>query len=335
MIKKELLQNKKVRAWSLVTVIILFGLYLYWRYEQFYPSTDDAYVQANTIQLSPQVSGPMSALYVENFQTIKKGQLLFNIDPATFTVVVDRSKAQLDLNKQNVDALMSAVKVAEALVLQRKSELNLAQQNYTRTIALVKRGHAPLSEGDRVTSVLSVSEAALAVARDELLRAKSELGDIGKQNAQIRLAEANLASANLDLGYTQVFSPADGYVVGLSARVGATVSKSVPLFTIIDSSQWWVDAHFKETQLGRIQPGQPATIVVDIYPHHTFKGVVVSLSRGSGAAFSIFPPENATGNWVKITQRFTVKVRIIDPNPKFPLRIGASSTVTIDTTKKL
>jgi membrane fusion protein (multidrug efflux system) len=129
-----------------------------------------------------------------------------------------------------------------------------------------------------------------------------------------------------------VYAPANGRVSEIEIRPGTVVTKDIPLFALVENRGWWVEANFKETDLVRIRPGQPATIAMDMYPGKTFQGTVSQLSPASGIAFSLLPPENATGNWVKITQRFPVKVTIKAPPDDRPLRIGASSTVTIDTT---
>ena len=150
-------------------------------------------------------------------------------------------------------------------------------------------------------------------------------------SASVGLAKANLAEAELNLGYTQVTAPANGTVTELSLRQGNIVTANQPLFVIVGEAKYWVDANFKETELAHIRPGQNAKVYVDMYPHHTFQGVVESISSGSGAAFSLLPPENASGNWVKVTQRVTVRIHILDPDPHFPLRVGTTATVSINT----
>lgn len=185
--------------------------------------------------------------------------------------------------------------------------LDNAQSTYTetqkssaRTLTLVQKRLLPPASGDQATN-------------------------------NLQMAKNNLDKAKLDLTYTTIRAPEDGYVVKLDLRPGATVMAYQPIFSLIGSQYWWAEANFKETQLERIKPGQKATIKVDIYPGHPFKGVVDNVSRGSGASFSLLPAENATGNWVKVTARFPVRVNILKPDPNFPLRVGASAVVTIDT----
>jgi len=326
------IHSKKAKQTGAIVAFFLLVIFAAYLNSVRYPSTDDAYIQANVIQISPQVSGPIAKLYVENYESVKKGQPLLDIDPAPFIVAVKKAKAQLDYSKQTVAALEETVKSGEAIVTERESELSLAQKDYDRIMVVVKKHLLSQSEGDRVTSRLNVAKATLLSALKQLEQAKAQLGEPGQHNAQIRSAEEELAHAKLDLEHTHITSPANGYVINLSAREGTMLNNGNIAFAVIDSNKWWVDANFKETSLERIRLGQTATIVVDTYPDHDFHGIVEKISRGSGAAFSLFPAENATGNWVKVTQRFTVKIVISDPDPKFPLNVGASSLVTVDTT---
>ncbi|TFV86241.1 HlyD family efflux transporter periplasmic adaptor subunit, partial [Oxalobacteraceae bacterium OM1] len=160
-------------------------------------------------------------------------------------------------------------------------------------------------------------------------QARSALGASGDQNANVQAARAAVAQAELDLQRTHVTAPPQGMVANLSLRPGNTVQPGTPLFAVIASQEYWADANFKETELEDIRPGQQATLQVDMYPDHVFHGVVESVSGGAGTAFSLLPPQNATGNWVKVTQRVPVRVRITDPDPQYPLRIGTTATVEI------
>lgn len=145
------------------------------------------------------------------------------------------------------------------------------------------------------------------------------------------MAKTALAKAELDLSYTRVVAPKNGKIANLTLRQGSMVEAGAPLFALVETDEWWVKANFKETELARIHRGQPASIELDMYPGHSFHGEVQSINPASGTAFSLLPPENATGNWVKVTQRFPVKVMIKNPDAAHPLRVGASSQVVIDT----
>lgn len=266
--------KKKLKIILTIIAASLFSIaaFLYWRYLEIYPSTDNAYIQANIINIAPQVAGKVSKLAISNNQPVKQGQLLFVIDPEPYRLAVDKAQAQLDNDQKNAE----------------------------RMLTLASEGRASKAEGDAAKAKLDVSK-------------------------------AELAQALLNLHYTQVIAPADGIITNLSLRQGAVVAAGNPLFALIESSNWWVDANYKETQLKRIKPGQSAKIEIDMYPGKVFQGVVECISHGSGAAFSLLPPENATGNWVKVTQRFTVRIKLLNQDSYHPYRVGASSTVTIDT----
>ena len=314
----------------LASIAFISIIYCYWLYRGFHPSTDDAYVQANVVNIAAQIPGPIATVTVQNHQTVKKGQLLFTIDPTPFQLEVDSAQAQLKLSDQNAAAAESAVQVANANVARLQAELTNTQKNTQRILTLSQHGIMSKASGDNALTQQSVTQASLAAAQNQLKEAQQQLGDIGVQNAQVQAATARLAKARLDLAHTQIFAPADGILVNFSLRPGTMIEAGTPLFTLVENKTWWVDANFKETDLKQLHPGETATIVLDIYPDHTFKGIVQGINAGSGAAFSLLPPENATGNWVKVIQRFPVRVDIQNPDPRYPLRIGASSTVTVN-----
>ncbi|HDU7890466.1 efflux RND transporter periplasmic adaptor subunit [Legionella pneumophila] len=203
-----------------------------------------------------------------------------------------------------------AVEQAEAQYLIDKTNLHHAQTTSIRTRELVRNEVMSRQSGDDVKAKLKSAKAAL------------------------KLSEAKLKEAKLRLSYTHVVAPTSGWVSNLSLRVGNVVSENQPLFAMIDDTTFWVDANFKETELEHIQKNQLATIKIDMYPHKKFNGIVNSISGGSGTAFSLMPPQNATGNWVKVTQRVPVRIQIMQPNSQYPLRLGTSAKVTIDLQSK-
>ena len=321
----------KISLSCIVLIVLIFVGVWYWQYEKYYPNTDDAYVQAHIIQISAQVTGPVNRIGVENNQLVKKGQFLFSIDPAPFQLALNQAKAKLALAKQQMAADEAAVLTAKAVIEERLADEVEAQQNYNRIIVLVRDGRLSQSQGDKVISRLAQTRGALLAAQKQLQQTKAKLGATGLDNAQVKSAMVAVNQAKLNLSYTTITAPAAGVVSQFTLRVGNMVASGLNLFALVENNFWWVNANFKETDLARIKPGQGAAINVDIYPSYTFKGFVQSISRGSGAAFSILPPENATGNWVKVVQRFPVKVVITNLNPRYPLRVGASASVTVDT----
>jgi len=318
--------------WGSAIIAIFIGLFFYWQHEQAFPSTDDAYVQAHVVNIAAQVTGPVDVINIKNNQSVTQGQLLFSIDNRPFKIALASASANLDQIKHNIKANEQTVAIANAALKQRQAQLVLAQKDTKRTFALVKQKLASEAEGDQAESNLKVAESAVIAAQKSLQQAIAQLGNTGPQNAGLRIAQAAVDKATLELSYCIVKAPTDGNVTQFSLRPGSMIEAGQPLFSIIASTTWWVAANYKETDLARIKPSQKATITLDLYPDHTFHGHVDSISFGSGAAFALLPPENATGNWVKVTQRFPVRVDIDDAaNPKYPLRLGASATVAIDT----
>lgn len=282
------LSRKKILWWSGVGLVIVLSIYGIMRYFDNHPSTDDAYVQVGTINIAAQVTGPVANIFVKDHQRVRKGQLLFTIDPAPFQIAVDK---------------------AEANVVAQKAALVLAQQNATRILHLVQIEQASKAAGDETQSNLDSAKAGL------------------------QASQAQLAQAKLDLEHTQVTAASDGVVTQFILRPGNNVVADTTLFIIVIDNDFWIDANFKETQIASIKPGQPVKITLDMFPHHTFHGVVDAVSSASGSVFSLMPPENASGNWVKVTQRFPVKIMIQEQDHVFPLRAGSTASVTIDTTK--
>jgi membrane fusion protein (multidrug efflux system) len=243
---------------------------------------------------------------------------------------VDAAEAQLDLAYQASSQDRAAVAAARALVTQRTAELTNAQANEGRSKELTEQKLISKQTADTVMTEAKTAAAAVTAAQANLEQSLSALGKAGANNATVRSAAARLAQAKLDLSHTKVIAPASGVIANFELRPGSMVQSGVPLFTVIGDSEYWVDANFKETELRRIQPGQKATVIVDMYRDHEFKGEVQSLSGGSGQAFSLLPAQNATGNWVKVTQRVPVRVKVLDPDDKHPLRIGTTATVRVE-----
>lgn len=270
-----------VTAFIIISILFWFGT---WVYGKFYVNTDNAYVNANSIQIAARVTGQVTRLSVVNNQYVKLGQSLFTIDSAPFKVALLKAEAQLS--------------ISEAQFLN-------AQLSATRKNELVKRKYISTQENDNAIANLETTDAAR------------------------KQAHALLQQANLELQWTDVTAPTSGWVTNMSLDVGDMVTANQPLFVLISDKEFWVDANFKETELAEIHPGQNVRVHVDMYPNHIFKGRVLSISGGTGNAYSLLPSQNATGNWVKITQRVPVRILILNPDPKFPLRVGSSASVRV------
>lgn len=315
-----------------VIALLLVGGYFYWQHQKFYPSTDDAYIQAHVINIAPRVNGKVEAVYVQDHQHVKKGQILFAIDPTPYKIALAKAQAAFSSAVLQYKAANMAIKSAHYQVAQYRAQLVDTQAETQRMLTLVKKHYASKSQSDLAIKNLQVAQASLKAAQSNLAEAVQKRGLSGPQNSHLREAAATVAQAKLNLRYTHVLAPAAGYIANFNLRQGDVVTAYQNLFALIEDTLWWAEANYKETQLQRIHPGQTAHIKVDMYPGHVFNGKVASISDGSGASFSLLPPENASGNWVKVTQRFPVKIIITHQNPKYPLRLGSSCTVIINTT---
>lgn len=323
---------RKLVKWGIAAVVLLAAIVagvFYWIQSQHYVTTENAYVNANRIDIAAQVSGPIVAIHVRDQQTVKKGELLVEIDPRPYQIAVDSAQAQLELAYQTTSQESAAVAGARAQVTQRQAELRNAQSNERRVRDLIERKLISQQSAEAMITEAETAQAAVHAADANLQQALSALGEAGKRNATVRAAIARLDQAKLDLEYTRIFAPASGLIANFGLRPGSSVQTGIVLFAIISDEEYWVDANFKETELDQIRSGQRATVRLDMYRDHEFQGVVESVSAGSGTAFSLLPAQNATGNWVKVTQRVPVRVRVVNPDPDYPLRIGTTAKVRV------
>ncbi len=318
--------NRVVIISLLVGLCVCPWYFFFWRP---YVSTDNAYVGANYISVAAQVSGIAMQTKVVNNQHVKAGDLLFSIDPAPYLFEVEKLQAQLDLMGNAVREAAATVDQAEAIVAQRAAELQDVEANTTRTFQLVARQVLPAKDRDDAIARLKSAEQALVAAQAQLHNARIHLGKLGADNEQIRYATAGLEQAKLNLSYTRIYAPFDGQVSNSVLISGQYVQAGMTLFALIADAEFWVDANFKETQLNDMRVGQKASIEVDMYSDKKFTGEVVSISGASGTVFSLLPPQNATGNWVKVTQRVPVRIMVKDLDPGFYLTIGTSASVTV------
>ena len=311
--------------------VLLVAVYAVWNYDRHHPSTDDAVLKANFIWMSAQVTGQISSVSVKPNEFVRAGQTLFQIDPRPFQERLTKAQKQLILVRQQNVANVATVKAAEAQITEQQAALKTAEQYAQRYKKMEKSGAASKLGEITYENSLVTARAKLLELQSDLTKAVAELGADDVQQARIQMAEATVTLAQLELDWATVTAPADGTVTGLTLRAGDYVQAGQQLFPFIESAEWWVQANFKETQIEKIRPGQPASIKIDIYGDKKFHGIVDSVSTGSAAAFSLLPPQNTTGNWVKVTQRIPVRIRLSQPDPDFPYRYGASAEAAIDT----
>jgi len=328
--------NKK--KWLGLVVIFLFAGALVvagvlrWKHAQIFPSTEDAYVAGDIVPVASRIPGTILSLPVEENQPVHEGDVVATLDPRDMDAAVARAEAGLAAARSVVAADRARIAQARAAQEAAESDLDLKRLDLQRFTKLADQDSIPTRLRDQAVTAEQVAEAQVKAARKRLAAAKAALGVTRKR---IAAAEVQLAHARLDRSYCSITSPATGRVSRKTAQVGQVVAAGQPLFAVVplEAERVWIRANFKETQLARIQPGQPVRIHTDVDPDRTYHGVVESLSAGTGAAFSLLPPENATGNWVKIVQRLPVRIAV-DPedNTDRSLRLGLSVHVTVDTT---
>jgi membrane fusion protein (multidrug efflux system) len=315
----------------------------WWTDGRFIETTDDAYVGGNVTSLAPHVSGFIESIAVTDHQFVQAGQLLIRLDPRDYQAALGHAQAVVAGAGAVLESLRAQFTLQQSVIQQSAADLTSrsAQADYTATDAeryrsLANTAAASRQDQQRTTSLEIQARASVLSAGAALQAARQRItvlqAQIAKAEADVALSQADLQTAQLNLGYTEIRSPIDGYVGNRAAQVGAYVVQSGYLLSIIPAHGLWVDANFKEDQVAAIGPGRAATIAVDVLPGHSFRGRVVSLSPGTGAVFSIIPPENATGNFTKIVQRVPVRIILDGDDDKLRLlRPGLSTSVSVDT----
>ncbi len=318
----------------------------WWARGRFIESTDDAYVGGNVTTISPHVAGFVAQIAVEDNQRVAAGGLLIRLDPHDFQAALDHAQAAWQARIAALGNLEAQRTLQQSTIAQAAAEVNARTARAAFT-AIDARRYSMLAEtsaGSRQQAQKSFdtdqeAQAAMASSRAALDAARQQLvvldAEIKEATATLAQAEADVQTAELNLGYTEIRSPIDGYVGNRAAQVGAYVASGAYLISIVPTHGLWVDANFKEDQLARMQPGQPATVVADVLPGHVFHGYVQSLAPGAGQIFSVIPPENATGNFTKIVQRVAVRIAL-DPDDALlnAIRPGLSVTARVDTQRR-
>ena len=344
--------KRKKRRWLLigaaVALVVLVGGGWYgwhwWTVGRYMVSTDDAYTEADSVTVSPQVAGYVAELRVTDNQEVRRGDVLLRIDDSTYRARVDQADAQLAAAKANVDNVGAQIERQQAAIAQAQADLDAAraqltyaQEQSSRYGQLAKSGAGTVQQQQQASSGLEQARAGVGKGEANLQAAQKDLGVLQTQKEQaqaaVRQAEAALDQARIDLGHTVVAAPIDGVVGDRAVQTGALVQPGTKLMTLVPLQDVYVVANFKETQLQRMHRGQPVDLTVDAYPGVTIKGHLDSLAPGSGAEFALLPPENATGNFTKIVQRVPVKILLEkDQDPLLGrLRPGLSVVPTVDT----
>jgi len=335
-VRKTRLQKLRWPLMSLAVIVVIGGGgYLYFIGGRF-QSTDDAYAQAATVSISSNVAGRVSEIVVRDNEFVHRGATLFRLDDAPFRIVVSDAAAHLADTRLQIESLKSTYRQRQVELHAARDTQAYAQQQCDRQTRLLKTGIASQAQFDQAAHALDAARQQVANVQQQIGVALANLGGDPnippERHPLVAQAQAALDRAQLNLSYTVISAPTDGVVAKVEQlQVGDTIAASAPVFALVSTGDVWIEANFKEVQLARMRPGQVATVKIDRYPGRRFSAKVTSVSPSTGSQFSLLPPENATGNWVKVVQRVPVRLQLTQFDAAFPLQAGLSADVTVDT----
>lgn len=321
--------TKRIVMLSVPMILIAVGLF-YWLTSGRTVTTDNAQVVAHVVNVSPEISGRITDVYVTENQPVKKGDLLYRIDPEPFRIALMQAEAALGTSRLQISEMQSGYSSKIADIGAKVSDLDLARENFERQKELLNRGFTTRVRFDEARAQLAAAESQRAVAAADAETAQAMLGRSGNGgHPQVEAAQAAVAKARLDVIRTEVRAPIDG-VAAQTDRLapGAMAMQMLGNVSIVGGGAPWIEANFKETQLAKIHPGQRAEIKIDAIPGRIFKAHVTGIGAGTGSEFSVLPAQNATGNWVKVTQRVPVRLTF-DERPDQAIVSGWSAHVTV------
>ncbi len=309
-------------------ILLAAGLYL-WLTSGGSESTDNAQVKTDIVSVTAQVTGPVIEVGVKNGEHVKKGDVLFKIDPEPFQVALEQAQAQLAAAKLQTQQLKTQAAGTGADITGARANLNIKQNALDRQRQLLDKGFTTRADYEDALNEVRSAQTQLEDAKARAANAQAAIAP-GEQPS-VAQAQAAVDKAKLDLERTTVRAPMAGEIANADRlQVGTQIVSGVGAVSIVHSNSAWVEANFKEKQLTDMRPGQPVTIKIDAYPGAEFKGHVESIGAGTGSEFSLIPAQNANGNWVKVTQRVPVRI-VFDGNPSRPMIAGLSAVVTVDT----
>jgi membrane fusion protein (multidrug efflux system) len=300
-----------------------------------YVSTENAYVKADIVAISPDIDGRVVAVEVADNQRVERGDVLFRIDPEPFRIALDMTEAKVLAVRQDIEGLRAEFHQSEAEIAEARERVRFFEQQAKRQRELEERGIATQARLDEAEMELAAAHQRTTALREKVRTVLARLGGDPASAVELhpdfRGAEAARDMALLDLERAVVRAPIDGIVSRMRLQPGEWVEEGTPAFSIIDPASLWIEANLKETQLEHVLVGQAVRIEVDAYPSFAWTGAVASISPATGAVFALIPPQNATGNWVKVVQRLPVRIAVEAADGQPPLRAGMTVAVAIDT----
>ena len=329
-------RKRKLLLIGLLIVVILAGIGVWGWYEvygRWSESTDDAYVNGNVVEITPQTTGTVVSIGADDGDLVREGQVLVQFDPNDAEVALQSAEANLGKVVRQVRGLYSNVDGIKAQLAAQRAEVKRAQDNYTRRRNLAAGGAISQEELSHAQDDLTSAQNALANIQQQLVTSTALVDDTEvASHPDVKAAAAQVRQAYLSNSRSTLIAPVTGYVAKRTVQLGQRVQPGTALMAVIPLDQLWIDANFKETQLGKMRIGQPVDIEADLYGSDVkFSGTVDSVGAGTGSAFALLPAQNATGNWIKIVQRVPVRIHINpDELAKNPLRIGLSTVVDVD-----
>ena len=318
-----------------VPLVAIVGGAIWWLSGGRYIVTENAYVKAHIVQIATEVSGAVRRVPVLDHAAVSAGEVLLTIEPRPFRLALDSAEAELDTARTRVETLRGTWREAVSELADAEARAAYARRQWQRQEELAVKGVASASKRDESQNDARAAADHVTTVREKLRRVLTELnGDPefpADEHPLVREKSAARERAALDFARTTVRAPVDGVVVNLRLQRGEQVKAATPLFALVAVNRPWVEANFKETELTHMRVGQKASVVLDMYPDTIWEALVESVSPATGAEFAILPPQNASGNWVKVVQRLPVKLRLLPHRGEPPLRAGMTATVRIDT----
>jgi membrane fusion protein (multidrug efflux system) len=336
----ELLKHRYLRPVLMagVPAAVLIGVFLFWLWGGRYIATENAYIKADIAQVSAEVAGRVLEVHVRDHAEVATGDLLITIDPEPFRVALAKADAELDATRGQVRTLIATWVEAKSELQEAESKVAYWDAQLARQKTLAARGIVASSKFEEVESNAIAAADRVGVMQKKVARVAAQLG--GQPNRPIdrhplvREKQAERERAALDLARTTIRAPLDGTTVNVRLQKGDQVKAATPLFALVANTRPWVEANFKETELTHVKEGLTATVELDIYPNVVWQAEVESISPATGAEFALLPPQNASGNWVKVVQRLPVRLRLLPRAGEPALRAGMTASVRVDTLRQ-